>query len=327
MSHHVFWIGDALGCLRRIPDTSVNCVVTSPPYWGLRDYGVPGQIGMERTPEEYVQRLVEVFREVRRVLRNDGTLWLNLGDSYADGGRGGGGAFMRERRDGAWHHRAALNGWRSAPPGLKHKDLAGIPWRVAFALQADGWYLRSDIIWHKPNAMPESVTDRPTRSHEYVFLLTRAEKYQYNAAAISEPVSRGYMGSSFTNGKTAIHQSNRASEKQRVEKVSRNIRSVWAIPTEPFAGAHFAVMPTALAEKCILAGCPPGGTVLDPFGGAGTVTVAAMKHNRDSVYVDINPDYAGIALDRCGFDKPRLMIDCHDFEVIRADEAAAAVER
>jgi DNA modification methylase len=182
--------GDALDVLRTLGDNTFNCCVTSPPYWCLRDYGVDGQIGLEATPEEYADRLVGVFQEVRRVLREDGTLWLNLGDSYASGGKGGGGSFMDERRDGAWKGRSSVIGWRSAPKGLKNKDLVGIPWRVAFALQADGWYLRSDIIWAKPNPMPESVTDRPTRSHEYIFLLSKSARYYYDADAIREETAR-----------------------------------------------------------------------------------------------------------------------------------------
>ena len=263
--------GDALTVLRTLPAGSVQCCITSPPYWGLRDYGVVGQLGLERTPEEYVSRLVKVFREVRRVLRRDGTLWVNLGDSYATGaGKVGacpGGGEQGER----WnkHHMPQTPDGKnpncSVPtfqpnrmpiPGLKPKDLVGIPWRVAFALQADGWWLRSDIIWSKPNPMPESVTDRPTKAHEYLFLLTKSARYYYDAGAIKEPAVKGAAGSTFHEGKTATHQLDRASEKDRVEDGTRNRRSVWTIPTQPFPEAHFATFPEALVEPCILAGCP-----------------------------------------------------------------------
>lgn len=263
--------GDALEVLQTLEPESVQACITSPPYWGLRDYQHPEQLGLEKTPEEYVARLVEIFREVRRVLREDGTLWLNLGDSYSSGGRGGGGSFMDMRggdgdpQAGAWAHRKDEKGWRSPPPGLKPKDLVGIPWRVAFALQADGWTLRSDIIWNKLNPMPESVTDRPTKSHEYLFLLSKSARYCYD-----EPGS------------------------------GRNRRSVWTIPTQPFHGAHFAVMPQALVEPCILAGSREGDLVLDPFAGAGTVGVVARRHRRRFLGIEIQPDYVRMARGRLG---------------------------
>ncbi|MDA8346964.1 MAG: site-specific DNA-methyltransferase [Thermaerobacter sp.] len=312
--------------LATLPDESVHCVVTSPPYWGLRDYGIPGQIGLERTPEEYVAALVEVFREVRRVLRKDGTLWLNLGDSYAGSwgaqSRPNGndlkstlqGASMLSARQIEAHPKGQTHtGSLKNTPGLKPKDLVGIPWRVAFALQQDGWWLRSDIVWAKPNPMPESVTDRPTRSHEYLFLLTRNERYFYDAEAIAEPCAVGDAGSYFDRGKTG-HHDNQGADKRDKQRLlgkrtyegfndrwgakptqTRNKRDVWTIATEPFPGAHFAVMPTALVEPCVLAGCPEGGTVLDPFGGSGTVASVAKSLGRSSVYIDANPKYAEMA--------------------------------
>ena len=264
--------GDALEVLRSLPSESVHCCVTSPPYWGLRDYGVEGQIGLEPTLQEYVEVLVEVFREVRRVLRDDGTLWLNLGDSYASGGMSnpsskstlGGGKDL-----GA----ADYSITRKVPNGLKPKDLVGIPWRVAFALQADGWYLRSDIVWHKPNAMPESVTDRPTKAHEYIFLLSKSSKYYYDADSIREPLSEqrakqaGKLvdpGNDAKKRKKQIeHDKKRGSgghfdgHKWRMNPLGRNKRSVWTVSTKPFPGAHFAVYPPDLIEPMILAGTSP----------------------------------------------------------------------
>jgi DNA modification methylase len=260
--------GDCIAGLRTLPDASVHCCVTSPPYWGLRDYGHDGQIGLESTPEAYVARMVEVFREVRRVLREDGTLWLNLGDSYAAarggtsmpaetlaGGVSGRGDTVakRGRESGYTPHRDP------AAHGLKHKDLVGIPWRVAFALQADGWWLRQDIIWHKPNPMPESVLDRCTKAHEYVFLLTKSERYYYDAEAVKEP-GRDWgtrdrkPGSAFVDGTPG--RSKQSGGKNCDFSCGRNRRSVWTITTKPYSGAHFAVMPPDLVEPCIKAGCP-----------------------------------------------------------------------
>lgn len=246
--------GDTLTVLKTLPDESIDCVITSPPYFGLRDYGMDGQIGLEETPEAYVAKLVEVFREVKRVLKKEGTCWLNLGDSYAAGGNGGG----TEKQDSNRGTLALKGKAKKAPPGLKSKDLVGIPWRVAFALQADGWYLRQDIIWAKPNPMPESVTDRCTKSHEYIFLLTRSPKYYFDNEAIKEPAistdnserdrdttklnntpGRTKMGGLKTNGYE-----------------TRNKRSVWTIPTKAYSGAHFATFPPALIEPMIKAGCP-----------------------------------------------------------------------
>jgi DNA modification methylase len=298
-------LGDCIESMKLMPEKSVHTCVTSPPYFGLRDYGVDGQIGLEDTPEAFVARLVDVFREVRRVLRDDGTLWLNLGDSYAAqrggthqpaetlaGGRNGiskdGNRVNRSRHDG-------YNPTRNASAiGLKHKDLIGIPWRVAFALQADGWYLRQDIIWHKPNPMPESVTDRCTKAHEYVFLLSKGPRYYFDAEAIKEPAVKGAAGSTFHKGKTAAHQAGRASEKDRVNDGTRNRRSVWTVTTKPYKGAHFATFPPDLIEPCILAGSPRGGVVLDPFGGSGTTAGVAIKNGRKAVLCELNPEYTAL---------------------------------
>ena len=290
-------IGDVRDRLADLPDESVHCVVTSPPYFGLRDYGVDGQIGLEDTPAAFVAVMVEVFREVRRVLRDDGTLFLNLGDSYNGSGPSGGA--------GKQYTNAGSQGTTvKAVPGLKPKDLIGIPWRVAFALQADGWYLRQDIIWAKPNPMPESVTDRCTKAHEYLFLLTKSAKYHYDAAAIAEDAIKGASGSRFDAGKTALHQLGRASDEPRVESTTRNRRSVWTVATQPFSEAHFATFPPALIEPCILAGCPKGGTVLDPFFGAGTTGLVADRHGRKCIGIELNPEYAAIADRRINADAP-----------------------
>jgi DNA modification methylase len=291
-------VGDWVSVLKAIPDESVNCAVTSPPYWGLRDYGVDDQLGLEKTPEEYVEKLVVGFREVRRVLRADGTLWLNLGDSYisargrksscpqtVSGKRSRGEPIDNNRPDQLGHSY------------LKDKDLCGIPWRVAFALQADGWWLRSDIIWHKPNPMPESVHDRPTKSHEYVFLLTKSAKYYYDFLAIREKCIRAgtIPGGSI---KTCATAKVPGMGKQHLDKAAkkpvpefRNRRSVWTIATQPFKESHFATFPQKLAETCILGGCPEGGTVLDPFAGTCTVGLMCAKHNRDFIGIDLKLDY------------------------------------
>ena len=288
-------VGDVLEALRQIPDDVVQCCVTSPPYWGLRDYGIEGQIGLEKTPEEYVAKMVEIFREVRRVLRPDGTLWLNLGDSYM----GSGMAYGHKVDD--WtekqrSNRGTVHWADNKPPSLnrhpilKPKDLIGIPWRVAFALQSDGWWLRQDIIWAKPNPMPESVKDRCTKAHEYIFLLTRSATYYYELEAIREDVKP------WNNGKMAAPRmgANRPRDGARDQNAVRykeikgaNRRSVWTIPTEPYSGAHFATFPTALIEPCILAGSRPSDIVLDPFGGSGTTAFVARKHGRRFIHIDL----------------------------------------
>jgi DNA modification methylase len=302
-SYHVF-NGDVLETLKEIPDGVFRCCVTSPPYWGLRDYGIAGQLGLERTPDEYVERVVAVFAEVRRVLADDGTLWLNLGDSYNGSGAIGGVGKSHTNRG-----QVARRGNRAGWEGLKPKDLVGIPWRVAFALQADGWYLRSDIIWAKPNPMPESVTDRPTKAHEYLFLMSKSKRYYYDAKVIAEPLAEASVeryGYAFGGAKTeALIEANRNGVGQRTRVLgeretpsSRNRRSVWTIPPKPFKGAHFAVMPEALVEPCILAGSAPGDSVLDPFSGSGTVGVVALRHGRDFIGIDLNKDYVKMSLRR-----------------------------
>ena len=265
-------VGDVRERLRELPGECVQCVVTSPPYWALRDYGVDGQLGLEKTPEEYVARMVEVFRQVRRVLRNDGTLWLNLGDSYAATGKsGGGGQGKRWEKVGADAEGPRGGKWSPAPPGLKPKDLVGIPWRMAFALQADGWYLRSDIIWSKPNPMPESVTDRPAKAHEYLFLMSKSERYYYDAEAVAE-TAVGPPGGNIKPTKGSDQEKMRtrkglhlAQQKAREAGgfVKRSRRTVWTIPTSPFPEAHFAVFPEKVVEPCILAGTSEKGYCSD----------------------------------------------------------------
>jgi len=355
--------GDNIQVMKTLPDESIQCCITSPPYWGLRDYGtatwdggdadcehlsdrskyetgfkgskqasnkgtgnrdiikhdtcpkcgakrIDNQLGLEKTPEEYVENLVKVFREVKRVLRKDGTLWLNLGDSYAgnnsrasNGGRAGYGT----EREGVFNN---LSG------NLKPKDLVGIPWRVAFALQSDGWYLRQDIIWHKPNPMPESVTDRCTKSHEYMFLLSKSQKYYYDADVIREPLAESTLNDIRIGCKTGrpnkkahklvmdgTHGSGGIGDpsKTRAELINlkgRNKRSVWTVTTRPFKKAHFATFPPKLIEPCILAGCPKGGIIIDPFMGAGTVALVARENNRDFVGCELNPEYIKIANQR-----------------------------
>lgn len=320
--------GDCREVLKTLSDQSVNCCVTSPPYFGLRSYGIGtenGEIGLEQTPDAYVAELVAVFREVRRVLRNDGTVWLNLGDSYCGSTSetpskrenspiAKGTVVSQENRAGRGDRTRSL-----LKNNIKPKDLIGIPWMVAFALRADGWYLRQDIIWHKPNPMPESVKDRCTKAHEYIFLLSKSAKYYFDNEAIKEPVSKGAAGSLFHTGKTGEHQMGRSSNKPRtsgnVERKQRpsaevlkignvagsvpytdvdglrNKRSVWTVSTKPYKGAHFATFPPDLITPCILAGCPVGGTVLDPFGGSGTTAQVAQEHGRKAIMIELNPSY------------------------------------
>lgn len=325
--------GDWVDQLHVLDSGSVQTCVTSPPYWGLRDYGVAGQLGLEKTPEEYVAKLVAGFREVRRVLRDDGTLWLNLGDSYA----------ARLRQSGPEHAGeltrssagVIVNGSRPLPPTLKEKDLVGIPWRVAFALQADGWYLRSDIIWHKPNPMPESVTDRPTRSHEYIFLLSKSANYYYDYEAIKDPpsaaliqqIEEGYNGKSMKDYLGASVQDASATKsriingyRSRIDKqrghgrrhngfndkwdcltpteqamCGRNKRDVWSVAPANFPEAHFATFPPDLIKPCIMAGCPVDGTVLDPFFGSGTTGQVALELGRKCIGIELNPKYIALA--------------------------------
>lgn len=319
---------DALTMLRGLSDESVNCIVTSPPYFGLRDYGVDGQLGLEASPEAFVEALVTVFREARRVLRSDGTFWLNLGDSYNGSGKGrnGDGSGREGGKQGT--NRGSVEGrlHKADVAGLKPKDLLMMPARVALALQADGWYLRSDIIWAKPNPMPESVKDRPTKSHEHVFLLTKSPRYFYDAEAIKEPIAESTVSRSLRGvsdhhktvngapGQTA-HSMNQPRPNVRKQDaldkrtytgfndryfakdqpLTRNKRDVWTIATKSFKGAHFAVMPEALVQPCILAGCPVNGVVLDPFMGSGTVARVAHKLGRCYIGSEINPAYVEMA--------------------------------
>ena len=310
-------VGDCLKSLRTMPDGCVQTCVTSPPYFGLRDYGHAGQIGLEKTPDEYVAQMVAVFREVRRVLRDDGTLWLNLGDSYAGswgnaGGQNRGSGTQRPLTSGSIVKDQAERNGSFVPPGargftasgIKPKDLIGIPWRVAFALQADGWYLRQDIIWHKPNPMPESVTDRCTKAHEYIFLLSKNAKYYFDSAAMQEdgvcPAGTMAAKGSVTRTKTPFVNGRPPEYKEYTGK--RNKRDVWTVTTKPFKGAHFATFPPDLVEPCILAGSRPGDAVLDPFGGAGTTGLVAQRHGRNTTLLELNPDYAKMARERIDAD-------------------------
>lgn len=323
-------VSDSVEYLRSLPDCCVDCCVTSPPYYGLRDYGVEGQIGLEATPDEYIRRLLNVFREVRRVLKPSGTLWVNIGDSYAGSGKG------------AWKNKDAskevyipnLGDPQTRMPntwdGIKPKDLIGIPWMLAFALRADGWYLRQDIIWSKPNGMPESVRDRCGKSHEYIFLLSKSSRYYFDADAIKTPAKdstirrvaqdvehqTGSARTLKTNGTMKAVIGGRKRQKQNESlapddpmkrnnsfreyeyKPYANKRSVWEVPTKPFKEAHFAVYPPKLIVDCIKAGCPEGGVVLDPFMGSGTTALVARKLNRHFVGCELNPEYAQIAVDR-----------------------------
>jgi DNA modification methylase len=366
---HTIIQGDCIEGMKQIPDASVHCVVTSPPYYGLRDYGtatweggdaecnhveikntsakstlnnnkdgvmygktsdmytrqykdvcakcnatrIDQQIGLEESPEAYVARLVDVFREVRRILRDDGTVWLNLGDSYngnsvnrsgQHGYKAGGYGEAKNRPNANRNKRFSTGGHDN----LKPKDLIGIPWRVAFALQADGWYLRQDIIWHKPNPMPESVTDRCTKSHEYIFLLSKSARYYFDHEAIKEPSKYEWNsaksfspgGARATNGLHSAQGSQWNGTKTHTDeyKTGRNKRSVWTVATRNYKGAHFATFPTTLIEPCVLAGCPVGGTVFDPFTGSGTTAFVALSHNRHFVGTELNPEYIGLAEER-----------------------------
>lgn len=290
--------GDALETLKTLPDESVHTCVTSPPYYGLRDYGVAGQIGLEESVEEYIGALVSVFREVRRVLRPDGTLWLNIGDSYAT--RSGAQA-PKNTRNSNGHTE------KRVPVGYKYKDLMGIPWELAFALRADGWYLRDDIIWHKTNAMPEAVTDRPTRAHEYIFLFSKGPRYYYDAKAIAELCgkkgnARSFRGGGAYTGHTSF-QNDASTDRETHGNAdnpsgTRNKRDVWSVATARFKEAHYATFPPELIRPCILAGCPLGGTVLDPFFGSGTTGLVALQEERNAIGIELNPDYIAIARKR-----------------------------
>ena len=308
MKTNMIYQGKAFNVLKQFPDQSINTCVTSPPYWGHRDYNVEGQLGLENTPEEYVERLVGIFAEVKRVLKDDGTLWLNLGDSYA--GSGGYHAEHHKNDTGFQAERntekgAGVTGTKSTG-NLKPKDLVGIPWRVAFALQDDGWYLRNDIIWHKPNPMPESVTDRCTTSHEHIFLLSKSKQYYYDQDAIKEPSNEAgktiSLGDkSFSKGQSeGMNREPTGNAKNDTYEVKdkRNKRDVWKLPTQPFSDAHFAVYPPDLIRPCVKAGCPEDGVVLDPFFGAGTTGLVAKELSRNYVGIELNEDYIEMAQDR-----------------------------
>jgi DNA modification methylase len=278
--------------------------VTSPPYWGLRDYGVKGQLGLEKTPDQYVARIVELFREVRRVLREDGTLWLNLGDCYAQSTYGSGGGWARKKNEytNAPAQDRSLFKDPSYSHGLKNKDLVGIPWRVALALQADGWYLRQDIIWHKPNPMPESVTDRCTKAHEYLFFLSRSSRYYFDSEAIKERAAQNRWGGkkpmNLKNTKDRNGIFSGLTRERDMMPEYRNRRSVWTVATKPYRGAHFATFPPGLIEPCISAGAPTGGVVLDPFLGSGTTAAVTSGLQRQYIGTDPNPAYVKLARGR-----------------------------
>lgn len=329
--------GDALTVLRDMPDASVHTCVTSPPYWGLRDYGVEGQLGLEATPGEYVARLVDVFAEVRRCLRSDGTLWVVLGDSWMSSSTGPGGE-GKSTLGGGLSTQIEARKRPAKTGGLAPKQMVGIPWRIAFALQEDGWWLRSDIIWHKPNPMPESVRDRPTKAHEYVFLLSRSVRYYYDHKGIREQpqpdtydrydrgrskkhkYSDGGPGNQTIatsldhmakkRGHARTHQGfqecwDRMSKDEQ-QAMGRNKRDVWTVSTTAYPEAHFATFPPALIEPCILAGCPAGGTVLDPFCGSGTTGMVAIRHGRKFIGIELNPAYVDMGRGRIMNDAPLL---------------------
>ena len=282
--------GDCRETMRRWKERGIKAqtCVTSPPYFGLRDYGHDGQLGLEETPEEYIKAMVEVFRCVWDVLEDDGTLWLNIGDSYAGSGKGPSKNLNQE------HHNMESVHSKVVPSGCKPKDLIGIPWMLAFALRADGWYLRQDIIWHKPNPMPESVQDRCTKAHEYIFLMSKSQKYYYDINAIKEDaVTAGNVGGSFQGrqGGADYHAQGGGVGSEAKEYLNKNKRSVWTVPVKPYAGAHFATFPTDLIEPCILAGAPVGGIVLDPFMGSGTTAQVAQNLGRQYIGCELNPAY------------------------------------
>lgn len=285
--------GDCRDILKTLPNNYFNCCVTSPPYFGLRDYGVENQIGLESNIDDYINNLILVFSEIKRVLKDDGTLWLNLGDTYSgnnsrasNNGRAGYG----NKREGVF------NNAKNIPP----KNLIGIPWRVAFALQNDGWILRQDIIWNKPNPMPESVKDRCTKSHEYIFLLTKKQNYYFDNESIKEEAA--YKGHMRDGSKNRYEQNNFGGDNKKYDL--RNKRSVWSVNPEPFSEAHFATYPTKLIEPCILAGCPLGGQIIDPFGGAGTTGLVADRLERNATLIELNEDYANISKKRLENDAP-----------------------
>lgn len=291
-------VGDVLNRISDISDQSVQCVVTSPPYWGLRDYGNDQQIGLEQNPQDYIDAMVQVFNQVKRVLADDGVLWINIGDSYSGSGKGPAGNL------GKTHNERHLENKTGGivPEGMKPKDLVGIPWMLAFALRADGWYLRQDIIWAKPNPMPESVTDRCTKSHEYLFMLTKSAKYYFDNDAIKEPSANlgttkiRFGGNKYGDSDDSKHDTKSGNE--YTDTGFRNKRDVWTVPTKPFRGAHFAVMPEALVQPCVLASSKVGDTVFDPFSGSGTVGVVANRLGRHYIGCELNEEYAKLSRER-----------------------------
>ncbi len=293
--------GEALEVLRGADDAQFRCCITSPPYWGLRDYGVAGQLGLEKTPEAYIERLVEIFEEVRRVLTDDGTLWLNLGDSYAGGGCG---ARDPERWPKQQRNLGSTRIHIKRGSGLKNKNLVGIPWMAAFALRSAGWYLRQDIIWAKPNPMPGAVIDRCVSSHEYLFLLSKSATYSFDYKAIREPFAddrKGKSGGTKTRERNVGGRTDGFTTPGNIDPSAnegRNKRSVWNVAVAHYHGAHFAVMPEKLVEPCVLAGSAPGDLVLDPFAGSGTVGAVALRHGRKFVGIDLNPEYLALASER-----------------------------
>jgi DNA modification methylase len=292
--------GDSLDVMKGMADESVDCCITSPPYWGLRDYGCNGQLGLEKSPEEYVANMVQLFREVRRVLKADGVLWLNLGDSYAGSG------VHQEHHANAGISQSAKRGCTNGvpvPPGLKPKDLVGIPWRVAFALQADGWWLRQDIIWHKPNPMPESVTDRCTKSHEYIFMLTKSARYYFDSDAIKENTE-----SVCTRKRASAFRQQNESDSQMITTIGRNKRSVWTVTTKPYKEAHFATYPPDLILPCVKA-AKADAVILDPFFGSGTTGLVAIQNGKRYIGIDLNPKYCEIAASRIERELDQATID------------------
>lgn len=294
---------DCISAIKTIPDCYVNCVVTSPPYYGLRDYGHVDQIGIEDQPEEYIEKLVCVFKEIRRILKDDGTLWINIGDSYASSSGGKVEQTLRGDKDYVNRGQKGVQGIGASvkpPKGLKAKDLIGIPWMLAFALRKDGWYLRQDIIWNKPNPMPESVKDRCTKNHEYIFLLSKQQNYYYDYEAIKEeladPYRTNFQCGARTFGINDDRNDNDLSERSKlVEYNNKNKRSVWTVNTKPYMEAHFATYPEELIMPCILAGCPVGGIVFDPFMGSGTTAVVAAKNKRNYIGSELSEKYIQIA--------------------------------
>jgi len=319
--------GDCIEMMRTLPDQSVNCCVTSPPYFGLRSYCKEGseekeyEVGAEETPEAFVQKMVEVFREVKRILKDNGTCWVNLGDSYYNYRPGKGQALVKQScasNNQDLPQSCARRG--NKLDGLKEKDLIGIPWRVAFALQADGWYLRQDIIWHKPNPMPESVGDRCTKAHEYIFLLSKSQSYFYDRLAIAEPAiyAEQHANKATSWGKKKADAGVKANIEQYqqigvennktcLEGGMKNKRSVWSVNVKPYKEAHFATFPPELIRPCILAGCPKGGVVLDPFGGSGTTAAVAMEEGRSAILCELNPEYIPLINERLSKVQPNLL--------------------